>query len=76
MIMQKYEHLADDVLEVMTLSDSDRINILFSDRWIGYKKAVTILDTLTDLLNRPRKLRPECLLIVGVSSMGYTSIFF
>ena len=74
MTMQKYEHLADDVLEVMTLSDSDRINTLFSDRWIGYKKAVTILDTLTDLLNRPRKLRPECLLIVGDSNMGKTTI--
>ncbi|WP_343683049.1 TniB family NTP-binding protein [Acinetobacter baylyi] len=72
--MQKYEHLADDVLEVMTLIDSDRINTLFSDRWIGYKKAVTILDTLTDLLNRPRKLRPECLLIVGDSNMGKTTI--
>ena len=72
--MQKYERLADDVLEVMSLSDSDRINILFSDRWIGYKKAVTILDTLTDLLNRPRKLRPECLLIVGDSNMGKTTI--
>lgn len=58
----------------MSLSDSDRINILFSDRWIGYKKAVTILDTLTDLLNRPRKLRPECLLIVGDSNMGKTTI--
>ncbi len=74
MTMQKYEHLADDVLEVMTLIDSDRINTLFSDRWIGYKKAVTILDTLTDLLNRPRKLRPECLLIVGDSNMGKTTI--
>ncbi|HCH7477709.1 TniB family NTP-binding protein [Acinetobacter baumannii] len=72
--MQKYEHLADVVLEVMTLSDSDRINTLFSDRWIGYKKAITILDTLTDLLNRPRKLRPECLLIVGDSNMGKTTI--
>ncbi|MBE2172422.1 TniB family NTP-binding protein [Acinetobacter oleivorans] len=58
----------------MTLSDSDRINTLFSDRWIGYKKAVTILDTLTDILNRPRKLRPECLLIVGDSNMGKTTI--
>lgn len=72
--MQKYEHLADDILEVMSLSDIDRINTLFSDRWIGYKKAVTILDTLTDLLNRPRKLRPECLLIVGDSNMGKTTI--
>ncbi len=38
------------------------------------KKAVTILDTLTDILNRPRKLRPECLLIVGDSNMGKTTI--
>ena len=32
------------------------------------------MDTLTDLLNRPRKLRPECLLIVGDSNMGKTTI--
>ncbi|MGQ1305353.1 TniB family NTP-binding protein [Acinetobacter baumannii] len=72
--MEKYEHLADHVLEIMPLSDSDRISTLFTDRWIGYKKAIKILDTLTDLLNRPRKLRPECLLIVGDSNMGKTTI--
>lgn len=72
--MEKYEHLADHVLEIMSLSDNERIETLFSDRWIGYKKAVTILNTLTDLLNRPRKLRPECLLIVGDPNMGKTTI--
>ncbi|KAE9673219.1 TniB family NTP-binding protein, partial [Escherichia coli] len=31
------------------------------------------MNTLTDILNRPRKLRPECLLIVGDSNMGKTT---
>ncbi|HEE5915281.1 TPA: TniB family NTP-binding protein, partial [Acinetobacter baumannii] len=72
--MEKYEHLAEHVLEIMQLSDSERIETLFTDRWIGYKKAITIMNTLTDILNRPRKLRPECLLIVGDSNMGKTTI--
>ncbi len=72
--MEKYEHLAEHVLEIMQLSDSERIETLFTDRWIGYKKAMTIMNTLTDILNRPRKLRPECLLIVGDSNMGKTTI--
>ena len=58
--MEKYEHLAEHVLEIMQLSDSERIEALFTDRWIGYKKAITIMNTLTDILNRPRTLRPEC----------------
>ncbi len=52
--MEKYEHLAEHVLEIMQLSDSERIETLFTDRWIGYKKAITIMNTLTDILNRPR----------------------
>ena len=72
--MEKYEHLAEHVLEIMQLSDSERIDSLFTDRWIGYKKAITIMNTLTDILNRPRKIRPECLLIVGDSNMGKTTI--
>lgn len=72
--MEKYEHLADHVNEIMQLSDSDRVNILFTDRWIGYRKAIKIIGALTDLLNRPRKLRPECLLILGDSNMGKTTV--
>ncbi len=36
--MEKYEHLAEHVLEIMQLSDSERIETLFTDRWIGYRK--------------------------------------
>ena len=72
--MKQYDHLAEHVLESIVLSDAERINILYEDRWIGYQKAIAVLNTLTDILKRPRKLRPECLLIVGDSNMGKTTI--
>ena len=72
--MKQYDYLAEHVLDTMILSDAERINILYEDRWIGYQKAIAVLNTLTDILKRPRKLRPECLLIVGDSNMGKTKI--
>lgn len=72
--MKQYDYLAEHVLETIVLNDAERINMLYEDRWIGYQKAITVLNILTDILNRPRKLRPECLLIVGDSNMGKTTI--
>lgn len=72
--MEQYNHLAEHVLETMVLSDDERINLLYMDRWIGYERAIKVLNMLTDILNRPRKLRPECLLVVGESNMGKTTI--
>ena len=72
--MDQFKHLEEHVIETLALNDQDRISALYADRWIGYKKAVTVLNMLTDILNRPRKLRPECLLIVGDSNMGKTTI--
>ena len=73
--MEKFNHLAAHVREIMVLSDDERINFLYMDRWIGYQRAITVLNMLTDLLNRPKKLRPECLLIVGDSNMGKLRLF-
>jgi len=56
--MEKFNHLAAHVREIMVLSDDERINFLYMDRWIGYQRAITVLNMLTDLLNRPKKLRP------------------
>ena len=72
--MNQFKHLAEHVIETLALNDQDRINSLYADRWIGYKKALMVVNVLTDILNRPRKLRPECLLIVGDSNMGKTTI--
>lgn len=72
--MDNYSHLEHHILEIMQLSDNERINFLFTDRWIGYKRAIEILNALTDLLKRPRRIRPECILILGDSNMGKTTI--
>ncbi|VCW70148.1 hypothetical protein BANRA_03802 [Acinetobacter baumannii] len=48
--MEKYEYLAEHVLEIMQLSDSERIETLFTDRWIGYKKAHSIVNKTFYLL--------------------------
>lgn len=72
--MNNYNHLEEHVVEIMKLSDKERIDFLFTDRWIGYKKAVGILNSLTDLLNSPRRIRPECILILGDSNMGKSTI--
>ncbi len=50
--MEKYEHLAEHVLEIMQLSDSERIETLFTDRWIGYK-AITIMNTFDRYFESP-----------------------
>lgn len=72
--MELYSHLAEHVRQNMVLSDDERVNLLYADRWIGYQQAIKVLKMLTDILNRPRKIRPECLLIVGDSNMGKTTI--
>lgn len=72
--MEQYNYLAEHVLETIVLSDNERITMLYEDRWIGYQKAINVLNMLTDILNRPRKLRPECLLIIGDSNIGKTTI--
>ncbi len=51
--MEKYEHLAEHVLEIMQLSDSERIETLFTDRWIGYKKAITIMEHIDRYFESP-----------------------
>ena len=44
--MKQYDYLAEHVLETMALNDAERINILYEDRWIGYQKAITVLNIL------------------------------
>ena len=72
--MANYEHLEPHVAEIMAYPDNERIISLYEDRWIGYGTALKILNLMENILHRPRKLRPECLLIFGDSNMGKTTI--
>lgn len=69
-----YDHIHPDFRHIMELSDQERIAFLDQPRWIGYKTAKDILDTLQGLLHKPQRPRMSNLLIVGDSNHGKTTI--
>lgn len=73
-MINKYNYLSKSVSHLMEGSDKERIDFLYEDHWIGYDRAINVINNLKGLLERPKKLRPQCLLIVGDSNMGKTTI--
>lgn len=71
---ESYPHLLERIRMIADLPDSERINFIEEDHWIGYERANKIISLLEDLLSRPKKIRPQSLLIVGDSNMGKTTI--
>lgn len=69
-----YEHLNQDVVEVLEYTTPERIQFCLSDRWVGYTRAQQILKQLEDLLSYPKSLRMPNLLLVGRSDNGKSSI--
>lgn len=69
-----YEHIHPDFRHIMGLSDKERITFMDMQRWIGYKSAQHILDTLQGLMNKPSRPRMINLLIVGEPNNGKTTI--
>ncbi|WP_029936243.1 TniB family NTP-binding protein [Thiomicrospira pelophila] len=73
-IEQNYPHLLERIRPVVDLPDKERLFFIEEDHWIGYDRAQKILNLLEDLLARPKKVRPQSLLIVGDPNMGKTTI--
>jgi hypothetical protein len=71
---QSYSHIHSNFLPIMAMSDADRISSLDNPRWIGYARAIEILDILQGLLNKPKRPRMPNLLIVGESNNGKTTL--
>lgn len=69
-----YEHIHPDFRHIMGMSDKERIEFMDMPRWIGYKSAQHILDTLQGLMNKPSRPRMINLLIVGEPNNGKTTI--
>jgi len=74
MSANKFEHIHPDFMHIMNMSDEDRIAFLDQPRWISYKMASHILDTLQGLIHKPVRPRMPNLLIVGDSNNGKTTI--
>lgn len=71
-IMQ--DHLCSEARQALELPKSERISFCREDRWVGYTRAQQILRQSDELLLHPRSLRMPCLLIVGRSNNGKSSI--
>ena len=75
--MKNNEHL-DNLLpivrEKLNLSNEDRKEFILEEKWITYPNAKEILDKLEFLYKHPKKSRMPCMLIVGETNNGKTSI--
>lgn len=75
--MSNNEHLNNllpSVKEKLNLSIEERKEFLLEEKWITYPNAKEILDKLEFLYKHPKKSRMPCMLIVGETNNGKTSI--
>ncbi|MDX5429574.1 MAG: TniB family NTP-binding protein [Bacteroidota bacterium] len=72
--MNKYDHLFDAAFDLLDESKEKRINYVNEDKWIGYPRALHILERMEDFISYPKVERMPNLLIVGDSNNGKTQI--
>jgi hypothetical protein len=74
MSISSYEHIHPDFRHIMGLPDKARIEFMDQPRWINYKAAQQIMDTLQGLMHKPQRPRMPNLLVVGDPNNGKTTI--
>lgn len=69
-ISSDYTHLDPRVISVVNKDISERIDFIWSDRWIGYPKAIGAVKELEKLFKIPKRQRMPNLLILGPTNNG------
>lgn len=72
--MNNYAHIHEDFLHLMEESKEKRIYALNEEFIIQYPKADEIIQTMLQLINKPKKYRMQNILITGEPNMGKTTI--
>lgn len=66
--------LHPETQEMLDGSDKERITYLKTDKFVMYPKAKEVLSKFEELIEEPKKTRMPCLLLVGESNSGKSSI--
>src|SRR6187551_2993018 len=72
--MSGIDHIHPDFHHILHLSQKERLDFLDAPRWIGYKTAQQIIDSLHGLIQKPKRPRMPNLLLVGDPNNGKTTI--
>lgn len=72
--MTRFAHLDRETIEMMEFSKQERMQCCLKDRWVGYTRALQILDRLDEVVNYPRTLRMPNVLLIGRSGNGKSSV--
>tara|TARA_R110001592_G_scaffold243151_2_gene504041 strand:+ start:2196 stop:3086 length:891 start_codon:yes stop_codon:yes gene_type:complete len=67
-------HIHPDFHHILGLTQKERLDFLDEPRWIGYKSAQQIIDSLQGLIQKPKRPRMPNLLIVGDPNNGKTTV--
>lgn len=69
-----YDHLSPETAELADRPVEERIGILWHECWIGYPRAMTILDHLNLLIRMPQRLRTPHMLLSGQTNNGKSTL--
>ncbi len=69
-----YSHLTEQTSVVASYDSTTRLAYLNQPIWIGYTRALNLIDLMQNYLQMPKRARMKNLLVIGDSNMGKTTI--
>lgn len=63
-------HLSTRCQELMTMSNSSRVNYIYEDKWVNHSIAADIRSRISSSLFLPHNDQGLCMMVVGVGGAG------